>query len=306
MQLTKWLKDENVDILFDTVVSQPIMEKGRCTAVIVENKTGTQCYEADIVIDATGDADVLYRAGVPTVQGKNYHTFYTRITSLEDCANAIREKDIKMIYKRMVYGGTANLFGEGQPENKPLWLGTTAQDVTNYVIENHLEVLEKIANDNRKERDISELPYMPQFRTTRRIDGEYTLSVNDLINGTMFDDVIAISSYGWDLPHPKKPSFQTFHGIKIKNAYTLIPYRCLVPKNSRNIITAGRCISVEREVLGPVRVMAPCIAMGEAAGIAAYMSMKENIDFKDINISELKQKISKYGGITDLSEIKEA
>ena len=69
MQLTKWLKDENVDILFDTVVSQPIMEKGRCTAVIVENKTGTQCYEADIVIDATGDADVLYRAGVPTVQG---------------------------------------------------------------------------------------------------------------------------------------------------------------------------------------------------------------------------------------------
>ena len=164
MQLTKWLKDENVDILFDTVVSQPIMEKGRCTAVIVENKTGTQCYEADIVIDATGDADVLYRAGVPTVQGKNYHTFYTRITSLEDCANAIKEKDIKLIYKRMVYGGTANLFGEGQPENKPLWMGTTAQDVTNYVVENHLEVLEKIANDNRKERDISELPYMPQFR----------------------------------------------------------------------------------------------------------------------------------------------
>ena len=200
MQLTKWLKDENVDILFDTVVSQPIMENGRCTAVIVENKTGTQCYEAEIVIDATGDADVLYRAGVPTVQGKNYHTFYTRVTSLEDCANAIKQKDIKMIYKRMVYGGTANLFGEGQPENKPLWLGTTAQDVTNYVVENHLEVLEKIANDNRKDReqDISLLTlYQEIFQNFRichnfRLQGGLMVTIHSLLQ--MYTNILKTQS----------------------------------------------------------------------------------------------------------------
>lgn len=273
MQLTKWLKDENVDILFDTVVSQPIMEKGRCTAVIVENKTGTQCYEADIVIDATGDADVLYRAGVPTVQGKNYHTFYTRITSLEDCANAIREKDIKMIYKRMVYGGTANLFGEGQPENKPLWLGTTAQDVTNYVIENHLEVLEKIANDNRKERDISELPYMPQFRTTRRIDGEYTLTTADVYKH--FEDSISAMN---DFEH--------------RHFLYEIPYRVMVKKGFDNLIAAGRITSGDGYGWDLLRVIPPAIITGQAAGVAAAIAIDDKKAVCDIDITKL-QKILK-------------
>lgn len=273
MQLTKWLKDENVDILFDTVVSQPIMEKGRCTAVIVENKTGTQCYEADIVIDATGDADVLYRAGVPTVQGKNYHTFYTRITSLEDCANAIREKDIKMIYKRMVYGGTSNLFGEGQPENKPLWLGTTAQDVTNYVIENHLEVLEKIANDNRKERDISELPYMPQFRTTRRIDGEYTLTTADVYKH--FQDSISAMN---DFEH--------------RHFLYEIPYRVMVKKGFDNLIAAGRITSGDGYGWDLLRVIPPAIITGQAAGVAAAIAIDDKKAVCDIDITKL-QKILK-------------
>ena len=273
MQLTKWMKDENVDILFDTVVSQPIMEKGRCTAVIVENKTGTQCYEADIVIDATGDADVLYRAGVPTVQGKNYHTFYTRITSLEDCANAIREKDIKMIYKRMVYGGTANLFGEGQPENKPLWLGTTAQDVTNYVIENHLEVLEKIANDNRKERDISELPYMPQFRTTRRIDGEYTLTTADVYKH--FEDSISAMN---DFEH--------------RHFLYEIPYRVMVKKGFDNLIAAGRITSGDGYGWDLLRVIPPAIITGQAAGVAAAIAIDDKKAVCDIDITKL-QKILK-------------
>lgn len=273
MQLTKWLKDENVEILFDTVVTQPIMENGKCIAVIVENKTGTQCYEADIVIDATGDADVLHRAGVPTVQGKNYHTFYTRVTSLEDCANAIKEKDIKLIYKRMVYGGTANLFGEGQPENKPLWLGTTAQDVTNYVIENHLEVLEKIVNDNRKERDISELPYMPQFRTTRRIDGEYTLTTADVYKH--FDDSISALN---DFEH--------------RHFLYEIPYRVMVKKGFDNLIAAGRITSGDGYGWDLLRVIPPAIITGQAAGVAAAIAIDDKKTVCDIDITKL-QKILK-------------
>lgn len=273
MQLTKWLKDENVEILFDTVVTQPIMENGKCIAVIVENKTGTQCYEADIVIDATGDADVLHRAGVPTVQGKNYHTFYTRVTSLEDCANAIKEKDIKLIYKRMVYGGTANLFGEGQPENKPLWLGTTAQDVTNYVIENHLEVLEKIVNDNRKERDISELPYMPQFRTTRRIDGEYTLTTADVYKH--FDDSISALN---DFEH--------------RHFLYEIPYRVMVKKGFDNLIAAGRITSGDGYGWDLLRVIPPAIITGQAAGVAAAIAIDDKKAVCDIDITKL-QKILK-------------
>ena len=134
------------------------------------------------------------------------------------------------------------------------------------------------------------------IRETRRIRGEYTLTVQDLIDSVVFPDSIAVSSYGWDLPHPKYPSLQPSDNVKRRSPYTHIPYRCLLPLDVSNLIMTGRCISCEREVLGPIRVMGPCLAMGEAAGIAAKIAPKGN--FKKVNIAELQYKIQQYGGIT--------
>ncbi|MBO5505044.1 MAG: FAD-dependent oxidoreductase, partial [Clostridia bacterium] len=111
IQLTKWLKDENVDILFDTVVTQPVMEGGKCVGLVVENKTGTQFYKGKMVIDATGDADVMERAGMPTELGKNYHTFYASVTDLESCQNAIDKQDIHEIYAKKLWPGRSNMLG---------------------------------------------------------------------------------------------------------------------------------------------------------------------------------------------------
>ena len=270
LQLTKWLKDENVDILFDTIVTEPVMENGKCTALIVENKTGTQCFEADVVIDATGDADVLYRAGVPTVQGKNYHTFCTSVTDLECCEKAVREKDIQMIYGKGVAGGFANLFGKGHPEGKPFWLGTTAEDVTNYVVENHLEVLEKIKDDNRKERDITAFPHMAQFRTTRRIDGEYTLTPRDVYKH--FDDSISAMN---DFEH--------------RHFLYEIPYRVMIKKGFKNLIAAGRITSGDGYGWDLLRVIPPAIITGQAAGVAAAIAIDSNKAVYDIDVSKLQK-----------------
>jgi flavin-dependent dehydrogenase len=70
--LDELMLSENVDILFDTVFCKPIMENGRCRAVIVENKTGRSAYVADMFIDASGDADLCFRAGAKYVEEKNY------------------------------------------------------------------------------------------------------------------------------------------------------------------------------------------------------------------------------------------
>ena len=75
LQLTDLLHREGVQLLFDCIASTPIMEGGHCKGVIVDSKSGREFIPAKIVIDTTGDCDILYRAGVPTRQGGNYFTY---------------------------------------------------------------------------------------------------------------------------------------------------------------------------------------------------------------------------------------
>lgn len=270
LKLTQWLKEEGVELLFDTVVTQPVMEGGRCTALIVENKSGTECYEGKMIIDATGDADVLYRAGVPTVQGKNYHTFYASLTDLECCEAAVREQDIQKIYGKKIYGGKANLFGKNHPEGKPFWLGTTGEDVTKYVVENHLQLLQNLSKEDRRKRDITELPMMVQLRTTRRLDGEYALSPADVYRH--FEDSISAMN---DFEH--------------RHFLYEIPYRVMYRKEFPNLLAAGRITSGEGYGWDLLRVIPPAIITGQAAGVAASLAIDGNTPVSEIDIKQLQK-----------------
>jgi hypothetical protein len=136
------------------------------------------------------------------------------------------------------------------------------------------------------------------IRETRRIQGNFVLTVDDLLSGKKFQDTIGWSGYGWDLPDPKKPSYQPMHENKIKTPErTPIPYRIMLPGDIRNLICTGRMVSVERDVLGPLRVTAPCMVMGEAAGIASKQVVANNIPFKDVQIQELKNSLILNGAI---------
>ena len=92
-------------------------------------------------------------------------------------------------------------------------------------------------------------------------------------------------------------------GQKRKSEFTELPYRCLVPKGIDNLLAAGRCIGVERDVSGVMRVMGPCIAMGEAAGIAAALSLDSGCPFRAVDTDKLRAVIVSHGGITDISQI---
>ena len=74
-----------------------------------------------------------------------------------------------------------------------------------------------------------------------------------------------------------------------------IPHRCLVPKNVRNVIVAGRSISCEHVVQGSIRVMLVCLAMGEAAGYAAAIAARDNKAFKDIDIKQVRRCLVENG-----------
>jgi hypothetical protein len=140
-------------------------------------------------------------------------------------------------------------------------------------------------------------------RETRRIVGDYVYSVEDLTTARNFEDTIAFSGYGFDLPDPKRPSYQPMHADKnapkLQRDYTPIPYSVLVPRPIQNLICPGRAISVERHVLGPLREQAPCYGMGQAAGQAAVQVVRDGLAFKEVDTSRLRGELRANGAIVD-------
>ncbi len=268
LALTEFVQDEGVDLLFDTLITRPIMDDNRLTGLVLENKSGCSRVDGSMFVDTTGDADILYRAGVPTVQGNNYHTFYAYGTDLAGCERTLERQDIAALLYA-VHGGPSDLFGKGHPEGKPYWKGTDGADVTCYVAENHREILEKIKGQDRDKRDILQLPGMAQFRTTRRIDGAYTLTTEDVYRH--FDDSIGAVN---DFEH--------------KDFLYEIPYRTLFHPDFCNLITAGRSAAGAGYAWDILRVIPPAILTGQAAGVACALAVDSAKPIGQIDVRSLQ------------------
>ena len=76
-----------------------------------------------------------------------------------------------------------------------------------------------------------------------------------------------------------------------------IPYRCMVVKGKENLLVAGRCASYEIEVANCIRCMPQCMVMGEAAGIAAALAVKEQVTVRNVDVKALQEKLLEHGGI---------
>lgn len=126
-------------------------------------------------------------------------------------------------------------------------------------------------------------------RESRRIKGLYTLSADDIRNRRQFEDVIAQFCYQIDIHSPTDTTFR-LERLPEGTHYD-IPYRCLVPVGCDNLITAGRCVCATHEALAAIRVQPCCMAMGQAAGTASAICVKENIAPKDIDVKALQEKL---------------
>ena len=269
--LCELLANHKVDILFDTVVTGADTENGCIKNITVFNKSGFSKYEAKMYVDASGDSDLLHFAGVPTVTGGNYHTYLAFSTDIENCKKVVETGNIANLIKTKC-GGRANLYGRGHPEGKKLWDGTNGSDVSNYFIENQIQLLERIKEDDRKSRDITLLPFMPQFRTTRHIDGDYTLKESDAYKH--FDDsVCAICDF------------------ERRDFLYEVSYRTMICSGYSNIIAAGRCASGEGYGWDVLRVIPPAILTGQAAGAAASQAIDTEKSITDIDVSILQNRL---------------
>jgi len=130
-------------------------------------------------------------------------------------------------------------------------------------------------------------------RETWRIDGEYQITHDDYVSGKVYDDSVSYSYYPIDL--------HDANGVVPKHLtegiVATIPLRALVPKNSRNFLVAGRCISSDRLANSALRVQASCMGMGQAAGAAAALACKLKTSPLSVPIFQLNSLIADNGGI---------
>ena len=275
LALTEMVRDEGIDLSFDTIASEPVMDGRHCRGLIVENKSGRQFYEAGIVVDCTGDADILFRAGVPTVQGGNYFSYLAYGMDIEHCRAAVESGRIEKAVFYMA-GGPANLYGKNHPEGMPLYLGTTGEDVNRYLFDNQLELLRKLKADDRRTRQVISLPGMCQYRTTRHIDGDYTLKVSDQYCH-FADSITAVNDF------------------EQRDYLYEVPYRTLVRTGYDNLITAGRTASGEGYAWDILRVIPPAILTGQAAGCAAALALETGMGVDAVDVGKLQKTLERQG-----------
>ncbi len=138
-------------------------------------------------------------------------------------------------------------------------------------------------------------------RETRRILGEYYLTYEDVLEARRFEDGIALCGYWVDI-HDHKGVWLHIPGqgtqVKAGGAYA-IPYRCLVPKEVDGVLVAGRCLSASHEAQASARVMAQCMAMGEAAGTAAALAVRTGATLRTLDSALLRQTLLERGAFVD-------
>jgi hypothetical protein len=129
-------------------------------------------------------------------------------------------------------------------------------------------------------------------REARHLAGRYTLVLEDLREGRRFDDAVTFGGFGVDI-HEVKQGEQSAHGTRIR-PYE-IPYRCLLPESIHGLLFAGRCISGTQEAHASYRVTGTCMAMGQAAGLAAAMGAAEGKSPEEIDGATLRKSLEARG-----------
>ena len=274
LALTEMVVSEGIDLLFDTAFSAPLMQDGRCLGLITESKSGREFHPAGVVVDATGDADVLFRGGCAArCRARITLPIWPRPSTLPIAKKPPLPAEFRTRTDG-VEGGGATWWGANQPENEPYYLGTDARDVTEYLVRNQRLLLSHIRNDPRDSRDVAVLPGMAQLRTTRRLAGDFTLTTEDVFRS--FPDSVGVIC-----------DFE-----KRGDLYE-IPLRTLTRRDFPNLITCGRSVSAAGYAWDVTRVIPPAILTGQAAGVIAAQALSENCAVSAVNLEKTQATLAR-------------
>jgi len=319
--LQEMIRKENIDLLLHTKMVAVDVKDNSIEGVIIHNPSGLQVIEPQVVIDATGDGFVAYEGGFPCNKGRQSDNktlpmslmFFLRdICKKPDSIlpSGLKEytpEDVPMVsiwpepdgkvgIKLKVIGYDST---NGRSFSNAELFARREMMAINYYLQHYPNRMgqspEKVFLENYK-FDYASMQI--GIREGWRIKGEYVLSVDDVKNGRKFKDGIALGRFYLDALSPdsdKREYMLTKEDLQVPPYH--IPYRSLVPKDSKNLLVAGRCFSCNQLALSSARVMTTASMMGQAAGRAAAMMVDNNKLPLEINVNQLKKELSNHGAV---------
>lgn len=315
--LDKLLKAQQprLQVLFNSTVCDVVMQGSRIVEVCVANKDGLVRVQPKVVIDCTGDADVAAWSGAPFEQNAEVQplTLHFRIGHVQKTPDLSQKCRAALALAQqagelpMYYGpGVMFLFGDDEiyvhgvrvPANP-----TDAADLSRAEMQGRADAHAMFRAWKQHVPGFEQSYFLEAYpwigvRESRRLIGQYVLKEDDLMHSRRFDDAIATGCWYLDL-HPNKVtvgSANDFAPEKVQPEPYDIPYRSLLPQLVDNLLVAGRCHSATRGAHASTRVTVTAMAMGEAAGVAAALSIAKKTSPQEIGGIAVRERLEQLGG----------
>ena len=310
--LNELMLNANVDILYHAYIFKAVKEDGKIKSVSFATKSGEMSIEADYFVDATGDAQLAFLADCPTVLGRESDNLCQPMTLCFRVGNAnvkkffSSRKKYQAAYAKALRSGEIinpreNILVFKTPIKNMLHFNTTRVikksptspiDVTEAEILARKQVFEIYDFVKKHAKGLKNSFLMmtaPEIgvRESRMIVGDYVLTEDDCRGFVKFDDAIAACNYDIDIHNPEGTG--TSHYYFPEGEYYTIPYRSLIPKTTENMLVAGRCISSDHGAQASYRIMPTVCCIGEAAGAAIGLAVKEKISVRDVDVKKLQK-----------------
>ena len=301
-----------VELLFNTTVVGVQVENGTLVSIKAWGKSRMLELTADYFVDATGDAELSVLAGCDYHVGRKEDglcqpmTLCFRVAGIDMAKFKENRKHITPRYREFQEKGLIK-----NPREDVLLFKTMHDGILHFnttrivkldptdpvaVTKAELEAREQVFEmHNFLKNNIPgfESSYVLTtamqigIRESRMIKGEYTLTQEDLKSLARFEDAIAVANYDIDIHNPEGSG--TSHYYFGKGEWYEIPYRCLLPLGTTNLLVAGRCISSTHEAQASYRIMPFCAELGQAAGAAISVAKESRKALRDIDVKQLQQ-----------------
>jgi glycine/D-amino acid oxidase-like deaminating enzyme len=323
-------RDAGVRVLLHAWVQGVETSGDRVSGVVVATKIGLRRVAAKIVVDASGDADVCYHAGVPFELAGELEPAQTLTTTFRMCnvdvarRQALPKAKLHELMAAAAGSGSYDLpRKEGSDHAMPV-PGMTSTIMTRLqsyekrdgrvVNATDPELLSRAEMEGRRqaleyarflhdrvpgyeEAHLAGFGVQIGIRETRRIHGEYRLTREDVLEARRFDDQIGLCGAPIEDHHGGADTTWTY----LPDGQCVgIPYRTLLPQRMTNLLVAGRCFSATHDAHASVRSMAQCMAMGQAAGTAAAMAGSRGVSPKEIPVPDLRDRLHAAGAVLEI------
>ncbi len=296
--------------LYRAPVVGVLMQDSRVVGVEAALMDGRAHFSASCVVDATGDAEIAHYSGARWQQSEELQaiTYHFRL------GNVARGWDWKMLED----AAQKAMHGSGMRYGGPWVIRINEYEISinsTRVIGNPLDPEERTRLEQNAREDMliiynvlrQKVPALADsyilagatdlhVRESRKIEGVYTLTEEDIWSRRSFEDKIALGAWPIDI-HPTN-GFVGVHPHKESppDPYE-IPYRCLVPRSVDGLLVAGRPISTTHRAHGSTRVPGTSLATGHAAGVAAAIAARGGIAPRKVDTSILQQSLREQGAI---------